>query len=484
MKSNLIFLMVLSLSVTVLFSQTNVSGNQSGTWIAADSPYLVIGQLVVPNGETLTIEAGVEVNFQGYYKFTVNGYLDANGTEADSIFFTTDNQSIGWGGIRFDDSDGVSNLSFCRIEYGKTSGDYPDIHGGAIALLGADAVFTNCVFANNDATGSDNGMGGAVYAFSPTETKFINCLFIGNHAYGEGGAIKFSADNNTEIINCSFIENNCLYGGGAISCYLNEGTIIDKSLFAGNYTMYSNGGALNTLGMGNHVNIYNSTFTDNHAVTGDGGAIDIAYGEIIFVNVIIYDNPGMYSNDLYLDMAGYADVNYSNLEMPSGATGINNINANPLFTNPTNYDFTLQENSPSIDTGTAYFEAENGDTLVYIAPEDYFGVAPDMGAFEYETVGVNDNYELPITNYELSQNYPNPFNPVTRINYELGITNYELAEIVVHNSAGQAVWTSKNLKKPVGATNFDGSKFNSGIYYYSLVVDGKRMDTKSMILIK
>ncbi len=110
------------------------------------------------------------------------------------------------------------------------------------------------------------------------------------------------------------------------------------------------------------------------------------------------------------------------------------------------------------------------------------------------TVDIENNYELRIMNYELKQNYPNPFNPNTRINYELGIMNYELAEIVVYNTMGQSVWSTivgpKNLSPGTSATNnhgsveFDGSRFNSGIYYYSLVIDGKRMDTKSMILIK
>jgi len=106
-------------------------------------------------------------------------------------------------------------------------------------------------------------------------------------------------------------------------------------------------------------------------------------------------------------------------------------------------------------------------------------------------VGIeNNNYELAITNYELKQNYPNPFNPTTKIRYQLAVNSNQLAEIVVHNSVGQQVW-SKNLStvthNPLPVTvsiTFNGSKFNSGIYYYSLVIDGKKMDTKSMVLIK
>ena len=144
MKKLFILSFILLLSISI-FSQTEVSGNQSGEWSVENSPYHVVGQIIILSGEVLNIEPGVEINFQGHYKFTVEGNLNAIGTSADSILFTTDNQYVGWGGIRFNESDGVSNLSFCRIEYGKTGGDYPDIHGGAVALLASDAIFSNCV---------------------------------------------------------------------------------------------------------------------------------------------------------------------------------------------------------------------------------------------------------------------------------------------------------------------------------------------------
>ena len=105
-------------------------------------------------------------------------------------------------------------------------------------------------------------------------------------------------------------------------------------------------------------------------------------------------------------------------------------------------------------------------------------------------VGI-DNYESAITNYELKQNYPNPFNPLTRINYEFistPLNDLQSAKIVVHNATGQMVWSSPVTRYGIlpvtGSILFDGSKFNSGIYYYSLIVDEKVKDTKAMILIK
>ena len=97
------------------------------------------------------------------------------------------------------------------------------------------------------------------------------------------------------------------------------------------------------------------------------------------------------------------------------------------------------------------------------------------------------NYEQQITNYELMQNYPNPFNPKTRINYELRIRNYKKIEIVVFNSQGQEVLSlsiTDHRSLITGSIQFDGSRFNSGIYFYSLIIDGVKLESKSMILIK
>ncbi len=443
MKNLFTLFALISLSANI-FAQTEVSGQQSGTWIADSSPYLVVGDIIVAPGQTLNIEAGVEVNFQGHYKLTVNGDLQAIGTESDSIFFTTDNQATGWGGIRFESSSQINTLSYCRLEFGKTAGEYPDNHGGGIALIGADAVVSNCVFANNEAIADDSGMGGAVYANGTGSTSgpltfFTDCKFLGNHAYGEGGAIKFTGDMNTEIKACEFIGNDCNYGGGAISCYSVFDTKIIYCLFADNYTMYSNGGAVNALGFGNTLFFENCTMSGNSAVTGDGGAVDLAYADVDFVNCIVFDNPGMYSDDVYLDFGGYAEINYCNLTMPDGATGSNNINENPQFLDAGNFDFHLDGNSPCIDAGT---------DIGY----EYVGEAPDMGCYEYGiTTG---SVESGATNLSV---YPNPTSGI--LYFELG--NNKIQRVSISDLTGKIVVEAIVPSKNQG---IDLSRLEKGTY--------------------
>ncbi len=484
------FALFVLLSIPALaFSQNFVGGNQHGVWSDTNSAYLVIEDIVVPEGETLTINPGVEIRFQGHYKFSVYGNLQAVGAENDTILFTASNQSVGWGGIRISSPD-IAQLSYCKIEYGKTAGSYPDMHGGGLALLSSDAIVSNCVFADNEATANDNGMGGAVYAFNTggvdvTMTRFTDCLFIRNHCYGEGGAVKFSSDYNTEFLNCEFRENTCNYGGGAISGYYATGTTMVNCLFADNYTMYANGGAVHTLGGGNVLYFTNCTMNNNTAVTGDGGAVSLAYATAYFVNTIVYQNNGMYSDDVHVGWGSYADVYYCNMPMPDGAEGNYNINTNPMFADAANGDYRLAENSPNIDLGTDYIVLD-GHTLVDLDPSQYCGTAPDIGYHEFcSTSGVQDDA---LTVLKMNQNYPNPFSNSTSISYSLPADSFVSAK--VFNLRGHEIKTVINANQAAG-TNFvswdgrnnSGHKVSQGVYFMRLQA-GEEVSSVRMVLTK
>ena len=76
----------------IAYSQTFVSGAVSGVWDSTGSPFYVTDSVCVPTGDSLRIGPGVEVIFQGHYKFCVdsNAVLKAIGTAADSIIFTAE----------------------------------------------------------------------------------------------------------------------------------------------------------------------------------------------------------------------------------------------------------------------------------------------------------------------------------------------------------------------------------------------------------
>ena len=86
--------------------------------------------------------------------------------------------------------------------------------------------------------------------------------------------------------------------------------------------------------------------------------------------------------------------------------------------------------------------------------------------------------------FRLYQNYPNPFNPKTIIKYELPfISNVTLK---VFNSLGREVNTLVSKIQNAGKyeSEFDGSGLSSGVYFYTLSIDGINMSTKKFILLK
>jgi photosystem II stability/assembly factor-like uncharacterized protein len=87
------------------------------------------------------------------------------------------------------------------------------------------------------------------------------------------------------------------------------------------------------------------------------------------------------------------------------------------------------------------------------------------------------------TKYALLQNYPNPFNPTTRIKYDLPKNSF--VTIVIYDILGKEIKTlvNEHLSSGTYETNWDASKYSSGIYFYRLQA-GDFTETKRMTVIK
>ena len=87
-------------------------------------------------------------------------------------------------------------------------------------------------------------------------------------------------------------------------------------------------------------------------------------------------------------------------------------------------------------------------------------------------------------NFKLYQNYPNPFNSVSSIKYQ--VLKSSNMKLIVFNILGKEVVTLVNEKQTPGIyeVHFDGVNLSTGIYFYSLLVNGKIIDTKKLVLLK
>lgn len=345
MKTKLLFLSVFIFQIS--FSQTSIPGGTvNGMWSLTGSPYNVQGSIQIANGDSLVIQPGVTVNFQGSYKLLVLGKLKAKGTITDSITFTASNTSVGWRGIRFSNtstSNDSSRIIFCKLQYGKATGSTPDDNGGAlylnsfskviishsrinacsantkaggIYLNASNPIITYNTISYNTVSGSHDGGGIAIFASSPIISNNLIC----NNFSSDGGGIYI--ESGTPVISSNTISNNTSSSGGGINIFDGNPTIYNNTI--SNNTS-SNGAGINVMGvlMGGSPTIsYNNIYGNVAQNTGGGIA---TYANIIISNNTIYNNTAASS--------GGGIVCYT-----SNATIKNNFICNN-FVNPTTWHY-------------------------------------------------------------------------------------------------------------------------------------------------
>ena len=117
----LLFLAFSLIETPLLMAETQVGGSIAGntTWNLAGSPYIVTSDVTVEAGVSLTVDAGVTVKVNNGFFIEVNGTLNASGTQANVITFTSNQPStvVGdWNGVKFYDGSG-GTLQNCVIEH-------------------------------------------------------------------------------------------------------------------------------------------------------------------------------------------------------------------------------------------------------------------------------------------------------------------------------------------------------------------------------
>ncbi len=88
-----------------------------------------------------------------------------------------------------------------------------------------------------------------------------------------------------------------------------------------------------------------------------------------------------------------------------------------------------------------------------------------------------------ITGTSLAQNIPNPFTNTTTIKYTLP-SKFNSAQIIITDKNGKQLKQLNISGSSNGTLHVDASTLSSGIYNYSLIIDGKIISTKQMIVAK
>lgn len=293
----------------VVNAQTNVSGpiTANTIWSPVNGPYIVVGNTLVQEGVTLTIEPDVTVKFENGISLQVDGELIAIGDIDMPVVFTSASSSPvpgDWGFIAFSntstdaefDAEGNylsgSILEYCVIEYAGGS----TYNFGAVIIDNALPYMFRCIIHDNNASGiyginlpgtlrirqnlitdNDAPTGGGINVWGGYVIIEGNTI-LGNNAlssYGGGGI--FATSNTTEIIN-NLIEGNTSIGygagGGGGGIYIRDGSsIITKNIIRYNVlnSNFSAGEGGGILSYGSNVTLIQNEITNN--IGGNGGGI-------------------------------------------------------------------------------------------------------------------------------------------------------------------------------------------------------------------
>ncbi len=188
------------------------------TWDLAGSPYVMTSNVTVNPGVTLTIDPGVMVQGQNGTLLIVEGSLQALGTAAQPITFTSqlDSGPGQWAGLVYDGGGGA--LDHVTLRYGGGLGSF-DYGRSALWVQDSPGVtLSNAqVYANDD-----NGGGGPVTAVRIINSPFTvtGTAFYDNLAQVlDDSALRVDGSSVVHVDDVQFRDNvgNGIYAGGAVT---------------------------------------------------------------------------------------------------------------------------------------------------------------------------------------------------------------------------------------------------------------------------
>lgn len=493
-----------------------VSGDVSGNW-DVDTVF-VTSDLTLENLQSLEIEPGTKVIFEGHYIFKIKGQILAIGLENEKILFTVSdttgfyNLHTGdgaWNGLWFDHLGPANDSSIfehCSFEYAKAVGaDSTYWYGGAVCIREFDRIRINdCSFNHNRAFKN----GGAIYA-KDADILVTDCHFENNHCgledlYGYGGALcleysdskilrnTFQANTSTGVggglsfeYSDPLISHNEFYTnysglGGGLACLRSNGNqTVSNNLVANNNALFFGGGVAFIEAS---VLVVNNTIVENSTMSGGGIYMNFESFPV-FKNCIVWDNwcnaegPQVYIWDTYsapefyfCNVEGGVEAFSGTGGIPGGFIGVYEdcIDSDPAFINTTSYPFSLSLNSSCIDAGILDTTGLQVPTLDLAGKDRFVNGRIDIGAYEYQLT----TCLLEIKNQKPEVNvFPNPSSGLVTIQCfakKPGIVLCKIAQL----STGNIV-LDNIVDVTQGINNIIPQTLSSGIYL-GIVEDGNK----------
>lgn len=234
--------------------------------------------------------------------------------------------------------------------------DATGVWQSVVTIMDASDVILDGFTITNGHTISD---GGGVYCTEVHSVTISHCTITHNQALNQGGGV-FAADSSVALTDCWITSNTSLDGGGVIS--IGGSSTLENCTISGNTASEYGGGVYS--GYNNVANLTHCTIVDNRAGY-DAMGVDLVYSSTTTLTNCILWNPG---SEISLFNSSVPVVTHCCVQ--GGYAGEGNIDAYPLFVDPTNEDWWLSDGSPCIDRGLP------------VGGMTFNGSAPDIGAWE------------------------------------------------------------------------------------------------------
>jgi hypothetical protein len=366
-------------------------------------------------------------------------------------------------------------------------------HTSGAGFASVKGIFSNNIVENNEViTNLTYGGGCAVLFWIPKEGSVVrNNIFRSNSSNNIGTLAVQTPETDpnpqTLLVENNYFLDNTGKSGAAFWADINP-VILQNNVFSGNIAS-QNGGAVFyttssiTANYKHLLMLINNSFYGNIANSFGGAICCNNTVKPLVINSIFWGDTAYSGSEIYLTQGDTLEIAYSNFSpslvhgrlLDGGA----NITENPLFTDTVN--LVPQSGSLVIDAGTAsYFcHGETHHTPQYdiLGISRPWGQAYDMGAYEYDFVGVHSGT---ISNTTI---FPNPFNQSVTISYTTDKSGPVLLQ--VFDNYGRLVEQLVNSTQSAGSYNviWHSENLPAGVYYCRLQA-GKQSGTGKMILMR
>jgi predicted outer membrane repeat protein len=381
---------------TSYISQTIIDGNQDGTVVTFENEEdstSVLSGFTITNGHTSYIYGQIPYHGGGICcksssPSIANVIITGNSTEVFgggifcgssspslvNVTITGNSASDGGGLFCIDDSSpSLANVTIMDNSAGNGAGIY---------CWGSNPILENVTISDNSASSS----GGGIFC-QDSSPIFANVTIIGNSAKGDGGGGIYCYHSSPSLVNVTIADNATESYGGGIYSFDSEPSFANVTISANSAKEFGGGIYCDR----SSPNLANVTMTDNSAKNG-GGIYCESNSSATLVNCISWNNSPQ-EVEFYNDSSpvtitiAYSDIAGGKKGIVTNNNGTvnwlqGNIAADPIFIDALAGDYHLTKDSPCIDAGTNYFEYD-GKVLINLNDDEYYGTAPDMGAYEY-----------------------------------------------------------------------------------------------------